>query len=161
ASTQTVAPPPDRGPRSQILSPLVRKLASEHGVDLGQVPGTGTGGRITKNDVLGFVASQGAAAPVTSAPAAAPAAQPVPPAPAAAPVAPPPPPAAPAPPRGRAGPPAGPARACGCTGRRAGGCTACARGGGGWRGDRSGHAHPAGDRPAHEGLARALRARGE
>ena len=87
ASTQTVAPPPDRGPRSQILSPLVRKLASEHGVDLGQVSGTGTGGRITKNDVLGFVATQGAAAPVTSAPATAPAAQPVQPAPAAAPVA--------------------------------------------------------------------------
>ena len=87
ASTQTVSLPPDRGPRSQILSPLVRKLASEHGVDLGQVPGTGTGGRITKNDVLGFVASQGAAAPVTSAPAPAPAAQPVQPAPATAPVA--------------------------------------------------------------------------
>jgi pyruvate dehydrogenase E2 component (dihydrolipoamide acetyltransferase) len=87
ASTQTVSPPPDRGPRSQILSPLVRKLASEHGVDLGQVPGTGTGGRITKNDVLGFVATQEAAAPVTSTPAAAPAAQPVQPAPATAPVA--------------------------------------------------------------------------
>jgi pyruvate dehydrogenase E2 component (dihydrolipoamide acetyltransferase) len=89
ASTQAVAPPPDRGPRSQILSPLVRKLASEHGVDLGQVSGTGTGGRITKNDVLGFVATQGAAAPVTSTPAAAPApaAQPVQPAPATAPVA--------------------------------------------------------------------------
>jgi len=87
ASTQTVSPPPDRGPRSQILSPLVRKLASEHGVDLGQVSGTGTGGRITKNDVLGFVATQGAAAPVTSTPAAAPAAQPAQPAPATAPVA--------------------------------------------------------------------------
>ncbi|HEY2966028.1 MAG TPA: dihydrolipoamide acetyltransferase family protein, partial [Actinomycetota bacterium] len=74
ASTQTVSPPPDRGPRSQILSPLVRKLASEHGVDLGQVSGSGTGGRITKNDVLGFVATQEAAAPVTSTPAAAPAA---------------------------------------------------------------------------------------
>jgi 2-oxoglutarate dehydrogenase E2 component (dihydrolipoamide succinyltransferase) len=88
ASTQTVSPPPDRGPRAQILSPLVRRLASEHGVDLGQVSGTGTGGRITKNDVLGFVATQGAAAPVTSTPAAAPApaAQPVQPAPAAAPV---------------------------------------------------------------------------
>jgi len=85
ASTQTVSPPPDRGPRSQILSPLVRKLASEHGVDLGQVSGTGTGGRITKNDVLGFVATQGAAAPGTSTPAAAPAAEPAQPAPAAAP----------------------------------------------------------------------------
>jgi 2-oxoglutarate dehydrogenase E2 component (dihydrolipoamide succinyltransferase) len=95
ASTQTVAPPADRGPRSQILSPLVRKLAGEHGVDLAQVSGTGTGGRITKNDVLGFVASRGAApaavaatapAPV-AATAPAPAVQPAPasaPAPAAA-----------------------------------------------------------------------------
>jgi pyruvate dehydrogenase E2 component (dihydrolipoamide acetyltransferase) len=84
ASTQTVSPPPDRGPRSQILSPLVRKLASEHGVDLGQVSGTGTGGRITKNDVLGFVATQGAAAPVASSPASAPAAEPAQPPPAPA-----------------------------------------------------------------------------
>ena len=67
ASTQTVEPPPDRGERSQILSPLVRKLATEHGVDLGQVAGTGTGGRITKNDVLGFVASRGDAAPAAAA----------------------------------------------------------------------------------------------
>ena len=76
ASTQTASP--DRGERSQILSPLVRKLATEHEVDLGQVTGTGTGGRITKNDVLGFVASRGTAAPATAgatapAPAAAPA----------------------------------------------------------------------------------------
>jgi 2-oxoglutarate dehydrogenase E2 component (dihydrolipoamide succinyltransferase) len=88
ASAQVVAAPvADRGPRSQILSPLVRKLATEHGVDLGLVPGTGTGGRITKNDVLGFVASRGAGAPAlagATAPAAA--AQPAPasaPAPAA------------------------------------------------------------------------------
>jgi pyruvate dehydrogenase E2 component (dihydrolipoamide acetyltransferase) len=79
ASTQTVAPPADRGPRSQILSPLVRKLATEHGIDLAQVSGTGTGGRITKNDVLGFVASRGAGAPVAvGATAPAPAAQPSP-----------------------------------------------------------------------------------
>jgi len=88
ASAQAVAPPPaDRGPRSQILSPLVRKLAGEHGVDLAQVPGTGTGGRITKNDVLGFVASRGVGAPASAgATAPAPAAQPAPasaPAPAA------------------------------------------------------------------------------
>jgi pyruvate dehydrogenase E2 component (dihydrolipoamide acetyltransferase) len=82
---------PDRGPRSQILSPLVRKLAAEHAVDLSQVSGSGTGGRITKKDVLGFVESRGAAAPAAPA---APAAQPTPtaqpapvaqPAPAAAP----------------------------------------------------------------------------
>jgi pyruvate dehydrogenase E2 component (dihydrolipoamide acetyltransferase) len=108
ASTQTVSPPPDRGPRSQILSPLVRKLASEHGVDLGQVSGTGTGGRITKNDVLGFVANQGAAAPVTSTPAAAPAAQPAQPAPATAPAAQP---AQPAPATAPAAQPAQPAPA--------------------------------------------------
>jgi 2-oxoglutarate dehydrogenase E2 component (dihydrolipoamide succinyltransferase) len=70
-----VAPPPDRGPRSQILSPLVRRLATEHGVDLAQVAGTGTGGRITKNDVMAFVAGRGAVAtPATPPPPPAPAA---------------------------------------------------------------------------------------
>jgi pyruvate dehydrogenase E2 component (dihydrolipoyllysine-residue acetyltransferase) len=86
ASAPAVVPPPlDRGPRSQILSPLVRKLATEHGVDLAQVSGTGTGGRITKNDVLGFVDSRGAGAPTAAAATApAPASQPVPAAPAPA-----------------------------------------------------------------------------
>jgi 2-oxoglutarate dehydrogenase E2 component (dihydrolipoamide succinyltransferase) len=51
------APVPDRGPRSQILSPLVRRLAQEHGIDLSTVAGTGTGGRITKQDVMAVVAS--------------------------------------------------------------------------------------------------------
>jgi pyruvate dehydrogenase E2 component (dihydrolipoamide acetyltransferase) len=46
------------GPRSQILSPLVRRLAAEHDVDLSQVSGTGTGGRITKNDVLDHIDSR-------------------------------------------------------------------------------------------------------
>jgi pyruvate dehydrogenase E2 component (dihydrolipoamide acetyltransferase) len=55
ASTQTASPPPDRGPRSQILSPLVRKMASEHSIDLAQVRGTGTGGRITKHDVQAVI----------------------------------------------------------------------------------------------------------
>ena len=39
---------PDRGPRSQILSPIVRRLARERGVDLATVAGSGEGGRITK-----------------------------------------------------------------------------------------------------------------
>jgi 2-oxoglutarate dehydrogenase E2 component (dihydrolipoamide succinyltransferase) len=36
-------------------SPLVRRLAQEHGVDLRHVTGTGSGGRITKEDILAFV----------------------------------------------------------------------------------------------------------
>jgi 2-oxoglutarate dehydrogenase E2 component (dihydrolipoamide succinyltransferase) len=36
-------------------SPLVRKLAREHSVDLARVTGTGTGGRVTKQDVLDFI----------------------------------------------------------------------------------------------------------
>ena len=45
-------------------SPLVRKLAREHSVDLAKVTGTGTGGRITKQDVLDFV--ERTAAPVAA-----------------------------------------------------------------------------------------------
>ena len=55
-------PSGDGGPRSQILSPLVRRLAEEHQVDLSQVQGTGTGGRNTKRDVLAFAESGGAGA---------------------------------------------------------------------------------------------------
>jgi 2-oxoglutarate dehydrogenase E2 component (dihydrolipoamide succinyltransferase) len=46
-------------------SPLVRKIAREHNVNLAQVSGTGLGGRITKQDILSFIESQeaGAAAP--------------------------------------------------------------------------------------------------
>ena len=50
----------DNGPRSQILSPLVRRLAAEHGLDLTGLHGSGTGGRITKRDVLAAAESGGA-----------------------------------------------------------------------------------------------------
>ena len=46
--------PGDQSKRG-IISPLVRRLADEHGVDLGEVEGSGTGGRIRKQDVLRFV----------------------------------------------------------------------------------------------------------
>jgi pyruvate dehydrogenase E2 component (dihydrolipoamide acetyltransferase) len=62
----------DHGPRSQILSPLVRRLAEDKAVDLSQVIGTGTGGRITKNDVLAYAAARPAgpeAAPSAPTPA--------------------------------------------------------------------------------------------
>jgi pyruvate dehydrogenase E2 component (dihydrolipoamide acetyltransferase) len=59
----------EAGPRSHILSPLVRRLAEEHAIDLNRISGTGTGGRITKKDVLGLVESGGAAqAPAAQAP---------------------------------------------------------------------------------------------
>ena len=40
-------------------SPLVRKIAREHGVSLSQVSGTGLGGRITKQDIMQFIENQG------------------------------------------------------------------------------------------------------
>ncbi len=40
-----------------FISPVVAKIAAEHGINLADVPGTGLNGRITKNDVLNFVAS--------------------------------------------------------------------------------------------------------
>ena len=46
-------------PRRNILSPLVRRLAEEHQVDLTQVAGTGTGGRITKKDIQAFIETGG------------------------------------------------------------------------------------------------------
>jgi pyruvate dehydrogenase E2 component (dihydrolipoamide acetyltransferase) len=52
-----------------FVSPVVAKIASEHGVDPSQVTGTGRGGRVTKKDILGFIES-GAQAPAETAPAA-------------------------------------------------------------------------------------------
>ena len=55
------------------VTPIVRKLAKQHGVDLENLTGTGVGGRIRKQDVLDAAASQpsSSAAPAASAPAAA------------------------------------------------------------------------------------------
>jgi 2-oxoglutarate dehydrogenase E2 component (dihydrolipoamide succinyltransferase) len=40
-------------------SPLVRRMAKEHGIDLGGIPGTGAGGRITKEDIESVIAGSG------------------------------------------------------------------------------------------------------
>src|SRR6266704_3409076 len=70
-------------------SPLVRRMAKEHGIDLSTIEGTGAGGRISKQDIEAVIASAGApavAAPGYSAPTPATSSRPAPPpAPAAAP----------------------------------------------------------------------------
>ena len=63
----------DDGQATPYVTPLVRKLATEHNVDLNQVTGTGVGGRIRKQDVLAATGRTGEQ-PTTATPAAAPAA---------------------------------------------------------------------------------------
>ena len=66
-------------------SPLVRKIAKEHQLDLRQVPGTGSSGRITKDDVLQYIDKGGAKVVAPAAAAPSPAAPPPAPKPAGAP----------------------------------------------------------------------------
>jgi len=99
APTQTApaAAAPRSGGERIHSSPLVRRMAAEHGIDLTTIPGTGAGGRISKQDIEAVIAAGGtpAAAPAAPiSPAAAPAAAPARPAlppPSAPPAAPPPP----------------------------------------------------------------------
>ena len=77
------AAPPRSGGERIHSSPLVRRMAAEHGIDLTTIPGTGAGGRISKQDIEAVIATGGApAATPPKAPAAAPAARPTPPPPA-------------------------------------------------------------------------------
>ena len=50
---------PAQGSPSKLLSPVVRRLISEHGLDPAAIPGSGLGGRITRDDVLAAVERQG------------------------------------------------------------------------------------------------------
>jgi len=91
AAPAPAAPAPQRTGERIHSSPLVRRMAAEHGVDLTTVPGTGAGGRISKQDIEAVIAASSAgapaAAPAPGASAAAPArpAMPPPPAPSMAP----------------------------------------------------------------------------
>ncbi len=74
------APPPaaptsmeqaEGGDEDVRTSPLVRRIAKENNVDLGQIKGTGLGGRVNKKDILDFIEQRGAGALIApSAPAA-------------------------------------------------------------------------------------------
>jgi 2-oxoglutarate dehydrogenase E2 component (dihydrolipoamide succinyltransferase) len=83
AASPTSAPPPQVAPQapagqpssgddggSSYVTPLVRRLAAERGVDLSSVTGSGVGGRIRKQDVLAAAEKASAPAPAASAPAA-------------------------------------------------------------------------------------------
>jgi pyruvate dehydrogenase E2 component (dihydrolipoamide acetyltransferase) len=69
--------------RKTKSSPLVRNIAKEHGVDLTLIDGTGSGGRVTKKDILQYVEQAGSpdipaltVAPASAAPSTPPAAAP-------------------------------------------------------------------------------------
>jgi pyruvate dehydrogenase E2 component (dihydrolipoamide acetyltransferase) len=78
---------PQRSGERIHSSPLVRRMAAEHGIDLSNVPGTGAGGRISKQDIESVIAAGGApaaappSAPRAQAPQAAPPVRPTPPPP--------------------------------------------------------------------------------
>ena len=89
AAAPVAAGPASSGSAGERIhsSPLVRRMAKEHGIDLANVEGTGAGGRISKQDIEAMIAgggAQAAAAPAYSAPAPASRTAPPPP-PAAAP----------------------------------------------------------------------------
>ncbi len=86
APTPTPAPAPV-AQSNKLLSPVVRRLVNDHGINIDALQGTGPGGRITREDVLDYIDRNGLAAQ-PSAPVAAPAPTPAPVvAPAPAPVA--------------------------------------------------------------------------
>jgi pyruvate dehydrogenase E2 component (dihydrolipoyllysine-residue acetyltransferase) len=80
----TPAPANGGAGEKTFVSPVVSRIAAEHGVDVSQVTGTGTSGRVTKKDILAYVES-GPSAAAPEAPPEPPAAEPAaaPPAPAA------------------------------------------------------------------------------
>jgi 2-oxoglutarate dehydrogenase E2 component (dihydrolipoamide succinyltransferase) len=69
---QAGSPPADgAGPSSgdgKLLSPVVRRLIGEHGIDVDEISGSGAGGRITRDDVLAFVEGRGSEGAATAAP---------------------------------------------------------------------------------------------
>ena len=78
AQAQQQAPPPTDQSTAEApdgasrLSPAVRRLAREHGVDLAQVSGTGLGGRITRDDLIRYVEAKSTPAETTAQPQASP-----------------------------------------------------------------------------------------
>ncbi|MGA8730225.1 MAG: 2-oxo acid dehydrogenase subunit E2 [Terracidiphilus sp.] len=71
AKPQSAPPQVAQSPALEVpvrSSPLVRRIAKEHNVDLHQVPGTGSNGRINKDDILRYLSQSSAAKPQSPAP---------------------------------------------------------------------------------------------
>ncbi|MDH4339206.1 MAG: 2-oxo acid dehydrogenase subunit E2 [Thermoleophilia bacterium] len=73
AAAPASAPAPPAAPSVSgngrtFVSPVVARIAAEHGVDPSVVPGTGTGGRVTKKDILSFLESGAMAVPAPESP---------------------------------------------------------------------------------------------
>jgi 2-oxoglutarate dehydrogenase E2 component (dihydrolipoamide succinyltransferase) len=68
APTAVAAGRPSSGNGGPRVSPLVANIAAQHGIDVSAIPGTGMGGRVTKQDILSYIEQGGAAS--TPAPAA-------------------------------------------------------------------------------------------
>ena len=75
-SAPAPAPAATSGNGKSFVSPVVARIAGEHGIDPSQVPGTGTGGRVTKKDILAFIDGGGQTQAAPAAPAAPAAEQP-------------------------------------------------------------------------------------
>jgi 2-oxoglutarate dehydrogenase E2 component (dihydrolipoamide succinyltransferase) len=80
AAASASAPPAEPGSKEDRLrtrsTPLVRKIAEEHGIDIAAVPGSGISGRVTRDDITAYIeARDRGEIPAASAPAAAPAAE--------------------------------------------------------------------------------------
>src|SRR5690349_23541478 len=72
ATPTGAAPAPARsgnGAAGRVLSPVVRRLAAEHDIDVATLTGTGAGGRVMREDVLAAVGTRPAATPTSAAPA--------------------------------------------------------------------------------------------
>ncbi len=78
APAPAATPAPVAASSNKLLSPVVRRLVAEHGIDVNALVGTGPGSRITREDVLDHIDRSGLkATPVVTAPAPAPAPAPV------------------------------------------------------------------------------------
>src|SRR4029077_9334675 len=73
AVPKTAAPlaPPAAGPDGEKVSPVVRRLLEENGLELSQISGSGGGGRVRREDVVAYLAEQSKAAPAKAQPHAA------------------------------------------------------------------------------------------